>query len=130
MPVKFTTTLLKFGSKGEKTGWTYIEVSYEQARTLKPYNRKSFRVKGRLDDYKFAGAALIPMGEGDFIMAINATMRKAIKKEHGDKVEVELSLDKAPFILDNDFQEALRFEKKASAFFWSLAKSHQRYFNK
>jgi hypothetical protein len=128
--IKFTTTLLKFGSKGEKTGWTYIEISYEQAKILKPFNRKSFRVKGMLDNYRFAGVALLPMGEGGFIMAINATMRKAIKKEEGDNVVVELSIDNAPFILEKDFQEALRFEKTASAFFWSLPKSHQRYFNK
>ena len=130
MSIKFTTTLLRFGSKGEKTGWTYIEVSYEQAKALKPFNRKSFRVKGMLDGYRFAGAALIPMGEGNFIMAVNATMRKAIRKVHGDDVVVELSLDKAPFVFDEDLMEVLSMEKQASAFFWSLPKSHQHYFSK
>ena len=34
--ITFTTTLQKFNSKGEKTGWTYIEISEQQAQKLKP----------------------------------------------------------------------------------------------
>ena len=62
--VKFTTAILKFDKKGEKTGWTYIVISADIARKLKPGNKKSFRVKGKLDHYSFAKTALLPMGEG------------------------------------------------------------------
>ncbi|MEI9933350.1 MAG: DUF1905 domain-containing protein [Ferruginibacter sp.] len=69
---------MKFGEQGEKTGWSYILVKKEIAEKLKPGNKKSFRVKGKLDEYSIKGIALVPMGEGNFIMAINATMRKAM----------------------------------------------------
>jgi hypothetical protein len=130
MYIKFTTTILKFGEMGEKTGWRYIEIPHALAKQLKPGWKKSFRVEGKLDAYLIKGVALIPMGEGDFIMPINATMRKAIKKEHGDEIKVELYPDETPFKIDKDLKEALVFEKKANIFWHSLPKSEQRYFSK
>ena len=130
MYIKFTTTLLKFGSMGEKTGWTYIEIPEELAKKLKPGWRKSFRVAGRIDMHPIKGVAVLPMGEGDFILPVNATMRKALRKVHGDEVLVEIHEDSSPFKFDKDFKEALLFEKQANLFFQSLPKSHQRYFSK
>ncbi|RDJ93700.1 DUF1905 domain-containing protein [Lacticaseibacillus rhamnosus] len=49
--IKFSTRILKFGNKGEKTGWRYIEISQEQAEKLNPYCRVSFRIKGKLDNH-------------------------------------------------------------------------------
>ena len=72
--VKFTVTILKFGEQGEKTGWTYITIPAEIALQLMPDNKKSFRVKGKLDEYLIKGVALLPMGEGSFIMALNAAL--------------------------------------------------------
>ena len=77
--VEYTTTLLKFDKQGEKTGWTYIEISSDIAQQLKPNNKKSFRVKGKLDNYTIQAVALLPMGEGNFIMPINGAMRKSIE---------------------------------------------------
>ena len=73
--VQFTATIHKFEKQGEKSGWTYIEIPADIAQQLKPGNKKSFRVKGKLDQFKIAGVSLLPMGGGSFIMAINATMR-------------------------------------------------------
>ena len=128
--VSFITILSKFASKGEKTGWTIISVSAEQASQLQPNTKKSFRVKGMLDNYVFEGAALIPMGEGDFIMAINATMRQAIKKRKGDTVKVILEFDEKGYQLNPDFIESLNDEPAAIDFFNTLAKGHQNYFSK
>ena len=86
--LQFNTILKQFNEQGEKTGWTYIEIPAKIAQQLKPGNKKSFRVKGRLDNYEIKGVALMPMGEGDFIMAVNATMRKGIGKRKGDKLKV------------------------------------------
>lgn len=83
MMVRFTTTIKKFGAKGEKTGWTYIEVPVDMAQELKPDNKKEFKVKGKLDKYAIKRISLIPMGGGLFIMALNADMRKAIGKKRG-----------------------------------------------
>ena len=39
--VEFTATLEKFGKKGEKTGWTYIEIPADVAQEIKPGNKKT-----------------------------------------------------------------------------------------
>ena len=65
--IKFISTIQKFEKQGEKTGWTYIEIPEAIATQLLPNNKKSFRVKGKLDDYEINGIALLPMGSGNFI---------------------------------------------------------------
>jgi hypothetical protein len=128
--ITFTTTLQKFNSKGEKTGWTYIEISAQQAQKLKPGMKVSFRTKGRLDQYSFEKVAILPMGEGRFIMPVNGTMRKALGKKHGDKVKVEMEADERKVQLSSDLIKCLKEEPKALTFFKSLPKSHQNWFSK
>jgi hypothetical protein len=127
--IRFEAILQQFASNGEKTGWTYIEISAAQAKKLKPDNKRSFRVKGKLDSYSYANIGLLPMGEGDFIMAINATIRKAIKKSRGAKVKVQMELDLSEKPLSTDLMECLGDEPKALKKFNSLPPSHQKYFS-
>lgn len=128
--IRFNTVIRKFAAQGEKTGWTYIEVPGEIARQLKPGNKKSFRVKGKLDNYPISGTALIPMGDGDFIMALNATLRKAIRKGKGDALTVQLEEDKKEYTLNREFVQCLEDEPGAIRFFNTLPKGHQNYFSK
>lgn len=127
--IKFEAILQQFASNGEKTGWTYIEVPPAVAGKLKPGNKKSFRVKGKLDNYNYENVSLLPMGGGDFIMAINAAMRKAIKKNKGTKVKVQMQLDLSERPLSSDLMECLGDEPKALKKFKSLPPSHQKYFS-
>ncbi|MDP4264065.1 MAG: YdeI/OmpD-associated family protein [Bacteroidota bacterium] len=128
--VEFTATLKQFAEQGEKTGWTYLEVPADIAQQLKPGNKKSFRVKGKLDNFSIAHIALLPMGGGIFIMAVNATMRKGIGKKKGAMVKVKLEEDKKAFQFNKDFIECLGDEPAAMDFFKTLPGSHQRYFSK
>ncbi|HLG39532.1 MAG TPA: YdeI/OmpD-associated family protein [Chitinophagaceae bacterium] len=128
--IEFTAALKQFGEQGEKTGWTYIEIPADLAERLKPGTKKSFRVKGKLDNYKISGIALLPMGGGSFIMAINAGMRKGIGKRKGALLKVKLEEDKKAFEFNKDFMECLADEPAATQFFKSLPGSHQRYFSK
>ena len=128
--ISYSTVILKFGRKGEKTGWTYIEVGGDIAERLKPDNKKSFRVKGSLDKWKFSGIALIPMGDGNFIMALNKTVRNAIGKKAGAMVKVTIEADEKEPVVNADLLDCLKEENKALIFFNSLAKSHQLYFSK
>ncbi len=128
--VQFSTTILQFREQGEKTGWTYIEIPAKIAQQMKPGNKKSFRVKGKLDNYAIKGVALIPMGEGDFIMALNATLRKAIGKRKGDKLRVHLEADDKLPELNADLLECLSDEPAAEKQFNSLPFSHRLYFSK
>ncbi len=108
---------------------TYIEVPAELAVKLLPDNKKAFRVKGKLDSYSFAGISLLPMGKGDFIMALNATIRKAIKKSVGATVKVQMEIDNYEKPLSSDFMECIEDERKAMETFQALPKSHQKYFS-
>jgi hypothetical protein len=127
---KYKTTILKFGKKGEKTGWTYIEIPADVARKIKPGTKTSFRVKGKLDAFSIGKAAIIPMGDGNFILPLNAAFRKGIGKKHGAMIHVDLTEDKSEFQFNSDFMECLAEEKNALRFFKTLSGSHQRYFNK
>jgi hypothetical protein len=128
--VSFIATIHKFEKKGEKTGWTYIEIPADIAQQLKPGNRKEFKVKGKLDNYIIKRVSLIPMGGGIFIMALNAAMRKMIGKKNGAMLNVQLTEDKSEFVFNKDFIECLKDEPVAKVFFESLPGSHQRYFSK
>ncbi|HEX8548518.1 MAG TPA: YdeI/OmpD-associated family protein [Cytophagaceae bacterium] len=127
--IEFKETVKKFGIMGEKTGWTYIDIPLDLAEQLMPNTRKAFRVKGKIDDHSFSGVSLVPIGEGNYILAINATMRKAIKKQQGDKVLVKMELDLAEMTLSTDLLECLENDQEAKEYFFSLTKGHQRYFS-
>lgn len=126
----FSTIIHRFDKKGEKTGWTYIEIPADIAQRIKPKNKMSFRVKGLLDDFPIKQIALIPMGEGFFILPLNATIRKGIRKKEGAMLLVKLEEDKSPMLLDSDFTTCLEDDGDAEGYFKTLTKSHQQYFSK
>jgi len=129
--VKYTATMLKFDKQGEKTGWTYIVIPEDIAQQLKPGNRKSFRVKGKLDKHPVEAVALMPMGDGSFIMAVNAEMRKAIAKRAGAQLVVQIEEDDNPDPVSSpELMACLEDEPDALTFFNSLAKGHRNYFMK
>ena len=128
--IKFNTTILKFGKKGEKTGWSYIEIPADVAARIKPGNKKSFRVKGMLDNFSFLKSALLPMGGGTFILPLNAAFRKGTGKSHGAMLKVQMEEDKSDFIFNPDLIACLEDEPSAINFFKTLPGSHQRYFSK
>ena len=128
--LQFTTTILQFEKQGEKTGWSYILIPEKMALQLKPGNKKSFRVKGKLDNYAIRGVSLLPMGGGDFIMAVNAAMRKGTGKRKGDRLKVQLQADAKAYEVNKELMECLADEPAALAFFGSIPKSYQHYFSK
>ena len=128
--VKFTVEILRFAKKGEKTGWTYFEITKELAEKINPGTKKSFRVKGKLDNHPIEKVALLPMGEGSFIMPVHAVMRKAIKKKEGDTIFIQLQEDKQPLEMDADLIVCLNEEPNALKQFKSLTPGHQNYFSK
>ena len=127
--VKFTTTIQRFDKQGEKTRWTYIEISARQASQLKN-SKVSFRVRGKLDNHPISQVALLPMGEGNFIMPLKASLRKAIGKKHGDKVTVAIEAETRAFVLSPALMKCLKDEPEPLKFFKSLSGSHQKYFSK
>jgi hypothetical protein len=127
--VSFKATLQKFDAKGEKTGWTYVTVPKKIAEKLKPGTKRSFRVKGSIDAHPLKAVAMIPMGEGDFIIPVNAVMRKAIKKIHGATVQLSLEEDKAKIKIAEDLAECFKDDPDALKYFNSLPQSHRNWYS-
>ena len=128
--ISFNTVIKKFSKKGEKTGWTYVEIPFEEAQKIYPGNKKSFRVKGYLDDFKITQTALIPMGKGNFILPLNKEIRKGINKKEGDELKIRIETDKSEVEISSDLLDCLADEPQALANFNKLAHHHRNYFSK
>lgn len=130
--IDYTAIMQQYGENGDKTGWTFVIVPADVAQQILPGNKRSMRVRGFLDEYAVAGMSLMPVGEGDFILALKAEIRKAVRKERGAMLRLRLEHDK-DFKLEmpEELQECFDFEPpEAFAYFDSLSKSHQGYFFK
>jgi hypothetical protein len=128
--LQFKAIIKKFDKQGEKTGWSYIEIPEKIASKIKPNYKRSYRVKGSLDNFQVERTSLLPMGDGNFIIPINATIRKALGKRKGAEIIVRLEEDKRPVEINETFLACLDDEPEALDFFNSLPGSHRNYFSK
>jgi hypothetical protein len=116
--------------KFSENGWTCIVISKKNAQLINPDTKVSFRVRGTLDNHSIEKKALFPMGDGTFLLPINAVMRKATGKKEGDVLRVSLEADKSKIALSRDLIKCLNDDPEAKKFFNSLSASHQRYYSK
>ena len=123
--IKFTTQI---EDKKNYIGWIHIIVPADIAAKLHPEDKTSFRIKGMIDNYSFSGISLLPAGEGNYFMALNAGIRKKIIKQSGDEVTVQLEKDVSEYQLPEMLVTCLEDEPEAYKFFTSLPKGHQRYY--
>ena len=128
--ITYQTILQKFGEKGEKTGWIVAEIPADIAHEIKPDTKVCFRVKGTIDTFPIKLVALIPMGEGNFVMPINAQMRKGIRKEEGAMVTLHLEEDTDELPQSEELLMCLEDEPKALKAFLEMPKGHQNYYAK
>lgn len=128
--VTYTTTILRFAEMGEKTRWRYIEIPADIATKLNPGQKKSYRVKGRLDNYPIEKAALLPVGKGCFILPFNAQMCRGTGKREGAMLKVSFELDTRAIPINTELLDCLADEPEALRFFKTLPKSIQGYFSK
>lgn len=70
------------------------------------------------------------MGGGDFIMALNAAVRKGIAKGKGAIVHVKMEVDKSQIVLSPELLQCLSDEPAALAYFTKLPGSHQKYYSR
>jgi hypothetical protein len=127
--IEFKAEIERFAEMGEKTGWSYIFLPAALATSLKENCKKSFRVKGKLDNISIEGVATVPMGDGDFIIALKASLRKQLRKEVGALLTVQIEEDKDFKIdLPEDLELCLSDEKELLQNFLKLPKSHQNWY--
>lgn len=126
---KFTAAIKRFKQKGEKTGWTYIDVPEEVAEKLSPGNKKSFRVKGKLDNLVIEQVALLPMGDGGFILPLNHSMRREGGFAEGNVLTASLAIDNAVKPLSVLLLACLDDAPAAKEKFYAMPPSHRRYYS-
>ena len=100
------------------------------AEQLKPGMRQSFRVIGSLDEVPVEHLALIPMGEGDFIIPLKTDLRRKLRKQKGATLQITIEADDRPLPMSEDFLTCLEDEPNALEQFKKLPGSHQRYYSK
>ncbi|RZL44353.1 MAG: DUF1905 domain-containing protein [Pedobacter sp.] len=127
--IYFKAEIERFQAMGEKTGWSYVFLPAALANEIKADCKKSFRVKGKIDSIEVSGIATIPMGEGNFIIALKAELRKKLCKEEGASVELYLEEDKDFKVeMPEDLEICLSEEEFLMENFLKQPKSHQNYF--
>jgi hypothetical protein len=119
----------RFDMKGDKTSWSFIEVLAADVSTIHATDKKSFRGKGFLDNIPFAQVALMPMGKGNYILPINAAMRKILGKKPGDFVRLHLEKDTDVWRMNADLEACLLEVPDTYKLFCALPLGHQRYFS-
>lgn len=115
--MKFTTTIFLDGNN------TGIEVPPDAVEQLGGGKRPAVHVTVAGFSYR---STVSPMG-GKFLIPLSAARRAEAGVKGGDVVEVELSRDSAPRVVEmpDDFAARLEAEPKAKAFFAALSYSNQ-----
>lgn len=127
--VVFEAEIERFEKMGEKTGWTYVAIPVAIANEIKADCRKSYRVKGKLDEIPISGIGMVPMGEGAFIIALKSSLRKQLKKEQGAILQLSLEEDKDfKITMPEDMELCLSDEQHLMENFLKMPKSHQNYY--
>src|SRR3954469_5888622 len=119
----FKSTILKFASKAEKTGWTYVIIPPDIVKKLNLKTKIGFRIKGFIDDLKFEKLSTYPIGDGEFIIAINGAMRKELGKKEGAVVGVKFDMDTSEAPKSKELLKCLKEDPIAFEKFNALKKS-------
>jgi hypothetical protein len=88
----------------------------------------SRRVVCTLNGEKQYQCALLPFGDGIFVVSVNKTLRKSLGLEFGKEVEVMLRKDRSEYGLPmpEEFREALRQDAGGDKLFHALTRGRQR----
>lgn len=86
---------------------TYVEIP-EIPMSKAPFGM--LKVKGQIDNYEFSNVHLMPLGNGNLVLAVKAAIKKKIKKEAPDTVHVILYEDKAPFLIPDELTLCMSYE--------------------
>lgn len=128
--IQFSAVLHRYEQNADKTGWTYLVIPPDVADQINPGIKKMYKVKGKLDSFAISKVSIMPMGGGQFMMPINAVMRKALGKRKGSLVTLRLSLDKSVTELNQELLQCLADEPKAEKTFQSFTNSTRNWISK
>lgn len=115
--------LEKFPGKG---GWTYALIPEIPMEKRFPFGW--MRVQGHIDDFQLDNYKLMPFGNGLLFLPVNVKIRKAIKKEAGDHVHIQLFEDERPQGILEEIMDCLKDAPIAMVRFLELPDWEQKYF--
>ncbi len=118
-PVKFKTTLCKMGE------WTMAVATID---TRKIFGKGHIRVKGSINGAPIKGVSLMPRKEGNHCIAVKKSIRKVIRKEAGDLVEIILEIDTDELEIPLELQAAFEASPEAKEMFDSFSFANRKYF--
>jgi hypothetical protein len=127
--VKLRAEIERFASNAEKTGWSYVFIPQTIADQIKANERRGFRVRGMLDQIPVQGISVMPVKPDGFILPLNQSLRKALRKDKGAVVQLSLEFD-ADFTVEmpDDLEICLSYEEGLLDWFLAMPKSHRHYF--
>lgn len=106
-------------------GGAYVEFPFSVSEVFGVRGRVP--VQATFDGHPYQGS-IANMGTGCHILIVRKDVRKAIKKDCGDRVDVTLYHDTQPRVVEvpSDFQSLLQEHTEANTFFQSLSYTCQR----
>ena len=113
--------LQKFPGKG---GWTFAEIPDVLADKHSQFGW--VKVRGSIDGFEIKNYNLQPMGNGKLFLPVKAEIRKTIKKQAGDFVQVILYKDNTPLEIPEELLICLADEPKAHEKFQQLTEAQQK----
>ena len=113
--------LEKYPGKG---GWTYAAIPEVVQDKQAPFGW--VKVKGKIDNFELKNYKLMPMGNGKLFLPVKAEIRKKIKKQAGDWVEVVLYADNSPTEIPEELRLCLMEEPSAYKAFLSYTDGKQK----
>lgn len=128
--ISFDLKLEILDLSGEKNGWIASIIKPSLAEKINPGVKISYRIRGTLDDMPISQKAIVPIGEGNFVLPFNADMRKLLGKGEGDIVHFKVEVDHSEFQYSTDLLACLEMDDRASAFYETISPSHKKYFSK
>jgi hypothetical protein len=109
-----------------KGGWTYTEIPEVLQDKKAPFGW--VQVRGTIDNFEIKQYKLMPMGNGQLFLPVKSEIRKKIKKEAGDWVQVILYPDNSPVEIPDEFLVCLMDAPDAYRFFQNLTDSNKKYY--
>lgn len=128
--IDITARIEQLGEAKDRSHWTFVRIPAEEAGRISPGSRREFRVKGWLDGHPVRSVCVMPLGDGDFMLPLNAAIRKGTGKSAGAQLQLRLEKDDEPIPLSAELLEGLEEAPEAKARFESYKPSVQRYFSK
>lgn len=107
-----------------KGGWSYVLLPPIHTKTGLPFGW--FVVKGCIDDFEIKQYKLWPTADNKLFLPIKAEIRKKIKKQVGDTVQVTLFEDQSEVIIPNDFILCLLESPEAHFNFEKMSSTSQK----